>query len=69
MAKSEYVKGTVTHVIAKDSHGFPTNYVERDSDGQHWHIKGDADPEKIDADEIQSLAAEHESTGGKDRDE
>lgn len=60
MAKAgvKYTKGTVVQVFGKDENGFPTNHVEMDSDGQHWHIVGDKEPVAVDADELQSIGAE-----------
>jgi len=65
----KYTKGTVVQVFAMDKQGFPTNHVERDTDGQHWHVVGDKDPVAVDADELQSIGAETSQTKQHDTDE
>lgn len=67
-AKKTYTKGTQVHVLKTDSAGFATNAIERDTDGQHWHVVAGKDPVAIDADDIQSIAAESESTSAHDTD-
>lgn len=61
MARDEQYEagtGTVVQVFKTDRNGFPTNHIERDSNGQHFHIVAGKRPVAIDADEIQSVGAE-----------
>lgn len=61
--------GTVVQVFKTDRNGFPTNHVERDSDGQHFHIVAGKRPVAIDADEVQSVGAESSQSHAGDRKE
>lgn len=59
MAAEKYTGGTVVHVIDRDDEGVPTQHVERDTDGQHWHVvDGVAAP--ISGAEAKQLEAESE---------
>ena len=57
MAKSkpEYDGGTVIHVISRDEDGTPTEHVERDHTGQHWHLVAGAEPVAISGEDARAL--------------
>ena len=63
----QYIRGTVVQVFKTDSNGQPTSHVERDRDGQLWHVKAGSDPTQVREDEVSSLATE-ESQRADDRD-
>lgn len=60
MAKGEYTKGTTVQVVKVDDAGFPLESIERDKDGQLWHVKeGDEKPVALrDDDEVRAIFAE-----------
>ena len=59
MAKTDYTKGTVVQVVKMDDAGFPLEAVERDKDGQLWHVKEGAEPVQLrDEDEVRAVFAE-----------
>lgn len=59
MAKGEYTKGTVSQVVRTDGAGFPLESIERDKDGNLWHVKeGDAPVLLRDEDEVRAVTAE-----------
>lgn len=59
----EYVKGTVVQVIRKDGAGFPLEAVERDTDGNLWHVKEGAEPVLLrDEEEVRAVVAESANT-------
>lgn len=62
----EYVKGVPVQVLGTDKAGFPTNSIERDPDGQLWHVQEGEDPVKVDDDEVRSIAAEHANKSGSE---
>lgn len=65
MARGEYTKGTTQQVLRQDSNGFPLESIERDTDGQLWHVvEGQAPTRLRDNDEARSLAAEASNRGG-----
>ena len=64
----KYEKGTTVHVFKTDSNGQPTSHVERDRDGQLWHVKAGGTPTQIRDDEVSSLATE-ESQRADERDD
>lgn len=54
-----YVKGTQHTVLRQDQNGQPLEAVERDPDGQLWHVKSDgSEPTRIRDDEVSSLVTE-----------
>lgn len=59
----EYVKGVTTHVFKADAQGFPLDSIERDTDGNFWHVvEGEDNPTRVrDEDEIRAIAAESEN--------
>jgi len=63
MAKGRYVKGTVQQVIRADAAGFPLDAIERDPDGQLWHVKEGDEPVAINDDDARTVAAEAENKG------
>lgn len=68
--KGEYVKGTTVQVLATDGNGFPTDSIERDADGQLWHVSGDSDPVQVrDDEEVRAVAAEGSNRRGSGGDE
>jgi hypothetical protein len=64
LSARDYTKGSVVQVFDTDAAGFAKNSVERDADGQLWHVVNGKDPVPIADDEVQSIAAEHASTRG-----
>lgn len=55
----EYTKGTVTQVARADKAGFPLEAIERDKDGQLWHVtEGEAPVLLRDEDEVRAVFAE-----------
>jgi hypothetical protein len=60
--KPEYTKGTVTQVAKQDASGFPLEAIERDKDGNQWHVKEGVAPVLLrDDDEVRAVFAESEN--------
>lgn len=60
--KPEYTKGTTVQVAKTDAAGFPLESVERDKDGNMWHVKQDEQPVHLrDDDEVRAVFAEAEN--------
>lgn len=60
---AEYTKGTVSQVIRTDGSGFPLEAIERDKDGNLWHVKEGEEPVQLrDDEEVRAVAAESANT-------
>lgn len=60
-----YVKGTTQTVIRQDAAGYPLESVERDSDGQLWHVNEGQKPVLLrDDNEVRAVVAEAANKGG-----
>ena len=65
MARGEYTKGSTQQVLRQDGDGFPMESIERDSDGQLWHVVQGSAPTRVrDEDEVRAIAAEARNKGG-----
>ena len=54
-----YTKGTVIQVAKTDDAGFPLEHIERDKDGQTWHVTEGKEPVYLrDDDEVRAVFAE-----------
>lgn len=54
----KYVKGVQTHILSTDKDsGQPTAHIERDPDGQLWHVQQGEEPARIREDEVDGLVA------------
>lgn len=61
----EYRKGVTQQVIRTDASGFPLESIERDQDGQYWHVTEGQDPVYLrDDDEVRAVVAESQNKGG-----
>ena len=64
-ADGKYSKGTTVQVVRADAAGFPLESIERDTDGQLWHVNEGKEPVLLrDADEVRSVVAESAHTNG-----
>lgn len=62
-----YVKGSTVTVLRQDTNGQPLESIERDPDGQLWHVKSDGEPVRVRDDEVSSLVTEvSQQRGGGD---
>jgi hypothetical protein len=67
MARGDYTKGATQQVFRTDASGFPLSSIERDGDGQLWHVVQGSAPTKVrDDEEVRAIAAE-ETNKGDDR--
>ena len=66
----KYVKGVQTHILSTDKDtGQPTAHIERDPDGQLWHVRQGEDPARVREDEVEGLVADAGKGSGSDRSE